>query len=158
MRPSDKILRILIGGAFLAVFIGVYRLSGNTYFRAYSWIRQEQEIREDVGEILSITPIKEKSCYCAFTDGCSCAIFLEIKGSHGSGRLEMNGIFVETLFRDLYFSVAIWNWQDETIKINDCGWEKSSVRNVVFGEHSGCFVHTWILFPKRSNTPLNKIK
>lgn len=132
MRPSNKILRILLGGAILTVSIGVYRLSGNPYFRAYSWIRQEQEIREDVGEILSITPIQEKDCSCAFTDGCSCDIFLEIEGSQDSGRLVMTSIFVETLSRDLYFSVAIWDWQGETSKIDDCGWEKKLIPKCSF--------------------------
>jgi hypothetical protein len=94
----------------LSGLIVYYQITGNSYYRAYGWIRQSAEVTKDTGRILRITPAREKDCWCAFGDGCNCDLYLRVEGENGTGVVSMADFDVNFPDGDLYFGSAFWEW------------------------------------------------
>ena len=113
-------LIIAVLGTF-AVALGAYFVSRDLYSRAALWVYQSNVIKQDTGEILGISPKGEKYCSCAFGDGCSCSLALEVQGENGVGTFKLGSAFMNGFSTEFYFNIADWEWNGKTTKIRRDG-------------------------------------
>jgi hypothetical protein len=99
---------------------GVKKL-GNTYLKGVKWVKNSDIVQHDVGKIVSVTPIGNSPCGCAFGDGCSCGLSLEVIGTRGTGHFKMGGAFVDMLTRRLHFFMGTWTFNDRKTRIHPTG-------------------------------------
>jgi hypothetical protein len=99
---------------------GVKKL-GNTYLKGAKWVKNSDIVQHDVGKIVSVTPIGNSPCSCAFGDGCSCWLSLEVIGTRGTGHFEMGAAFVDMLTRRLHFFMGTWTFNDRKTRIHPTG-------------------------------------
>lgn len=127
MRLSKRLaqpLCIALIATVLSTFVaalGAYFASRNLYLRAALWVYQSNVIKQDTGEILEISPKGEKFCSCAFGDGCSCSLALEVQGENGAGTFKLGSAFMNGFSTEFYFNIANWEWNGETTQIRRDG-------------------------------------
>ena len=94
---------------------------GTMYTEAVQWVKSSTFIQREIGGIHTVAPIGESRCSCAFTDGCSCGLNLEVIGKNGTANLQMSGVFIDTTSRKLFVGGAIWKKDGVEVKLHKNG-------------------------------------
>ena len=74
------------------------------------WVRQFSVITKDVGEIIKIQPAGDRESRCAFTNGCSYQLTLQVIGANGVETVKLVNDFVDrTPPNRFYLTSVYWN-------------------------------------------------